>query len=508
MKQRMLSFWVMLIPVFSFSQGIQWANGLSWEQVRQKAKEENKYIFLDVYATWCGPCKLMDQDVYPLAEVGKVFNDKFISIRVQADRSTKDAEAIKSRYEDAEKINSDYKVGAFPTFLFFAPSGELVHRASGGFNVNKFISLANDALGQKGYIKQIELFKAGQYENLDLRQLAIAARYAGDASLAKAIATTYVQNLDAKELIKQDNLYFVFEFAEQEQDRKWAKEVCTPKIKSLSMEDLASTQAIRFLIYAAKDDSLAAKATDIWISKMTDSQLFNKDTLEYVRMFLHQSSDKSFQVLYKNARRVDKIMGKKDWTVDALSNVISNQEFGVPTFNPAWKAIKEGKNNKSLTDPDWNNLNYTIAKKYGSVYAEWLQFSPKISWYNLIGNKKEYITNLVAEMNRTGGWGFNGMVLNNSCMEVFLYGKNKKELQNAAAWMEMFFKRNPKEIKTNAVGLDTYAILLYKAGQVKESLQWEEKATQIDPNNSEIANNFAKMKNGLPIWPVGFDVVN
>ena len=41
----------------SENSGIQWAKGLAWQQIRQKAKKENKYIFVDCYATWCGPCR-------------------------------------------------------------------------------------------------------------------------------------------------------------------------------------------------------------------------------------------------------------------------------------------------------------------------------------------------------------------------------------------------------------------------------------------------------------------
>jgi thiol:disulfide interchange protein len=45
------------------SKGINFENNLSWEQVKEKAKAENKYIFVDCYATWCGPCKAMDKEV-------------------------------------------------------------------------------------------------------------------------------------------------------------------------------------------------------------------------------------------------------------------------------------------------------------------------------------------------------------------------------------------------------------------------------------------------------------
>ena len=43
---------------------------LTWEGVKQKAKNENKYIFIDAYTTWCGPCKYMSNYIFPQKEVG------------------------------------------------------------------------------------------------------------------------------------------------------------------------------------------------------------------------------------------------------------------------------------------------------------------------------------------------------------------------------------------------------------------------------------------------------
>src|SRR5437016_7533889 len=69
------------------SKGVQFEKNLNWQQVLAKAKAENKYIFLDCFATWCGPCKLMDKNVYPNDTVGNYFNQNFISVKVQMDET-------------------------------------------------------------------------------------------------------------------------------------------------------------------------------------------------------------------------------------------------------------------------------------------------------------------------------------------------------------------------------------------------------------------------------------
>ena len=38
-------------------QGIRFDKSMSWREVVEKATRENKYIYVDVMATWCGPCR-------------------------------------------------------------------------------------------------------------------------------------------------------------------------------------------------------------------------------------------------------------------------------------------------------------------------------------------------------------------------------------------------------------------------------------------------------------------
>jgi thioredoxin 1 len=94
---------------------------IGFEGVLKKAKSENKMVFMDVYAVWCGPCKLMDKTTFSDSLVAKKFNAEFISYKVNA-------EDVPGRV-----IVQKYMVNAYPTYLFFSPDGELVNRLEGVF---------------------------------------------------------------------------------------------------------------------------------------------------------------------------------------------------------------------------------------------------------------------------------------------------------------------------------------------------------------------------------------
>ena len=74
------------------------------------AKTENKYIFVDCFTTWCGPCTYMSNNIFPMEEVGNFYNDKFINVAMQFDSTINDAENIKARYADAVFIFKEYKI--------------------------------------------------------------------------------------------------------------------------------------------------------------------------------------------------------------------------------------------------------------------------------------------------------------------------------------------------------------------------------------------------------------
>lgn len=190
----------LLIPwpdAITKAQGIYFEHGLSWKEVQDKARKEHKYIFMDCVASTCGPCVYMWKNIFPQQEAGNFFNDRFISVKVQMDKTNNDTEEMKQWYEDAASLMKQYNVVGFPTFLFFSPEGKAIHRAGGGVaDLSSFLAMCKPALDtSRQYYRLIERY------NEDPEH--------ADPDLARTIANTAIAGIDVENFIKFRNIYLL-----------------------------------------------------------------------------------------------------------------------------------------------------------------------------------------------------------------------------------------------------------------------------------------------------------
>ena len=90
-----------------------------WEEIKKNAAQDNKFIMVDMTATWCYWCKVMEKKVFPDKKVGEYFNANFISSKLY------DTDPM------AENFSKKYNVNSFPTFLFFDSKGNLINKMEG-----------------------------------------------------------------------------------------------------------------------------------------------------------------------------------------------------------------------------------------------------------------------------------------------------------------------------------------------------------------------------------------
>lgn len=198
---RTLLFYVFLLAPFALAaQGIQFETG-NWSSVLAKAQKEKKLIYVDVYTTWCGPCKMLEKNIFPQKEAGDKYNALFVNYRLDAEKGEGIAFAKK------------YEVSGYPTNLFIDPENEkVVYRIMGapmevsGFNANADVALAEqkDPMTLQRY--EEEFAKGNRNPEFLKKYLQKAQRLSADND---AILDAYVATLNTKNLSDSDVFYLL-----------------------------------------------------------------------------------------------------------------------------------------------------------------------------------------------------------------------------------------------------------------------------------------------------------
>lgn len=124
MKKILILFITLLFVSFTstetkpYKKGIDFFKG-NYMEALDKARKENKPVFLDVYASWCGPCKKLKKSTFKDEEVGEYFNKNFICV------------AIDGETEEGKAILDKYKVRSYPTLIIADYEGNMRTKTTG-----------------------------------------------------------------------------------------------------------------------------------------------------------------------------------------------------------------------------------------------------------------------------------------------------------------------------------------------------------------------------------------
>lgn len=76
------------------------------------ARQSGKPVFLDFYTDWCGPCKVMDRDVFPDRQLADFFNSNFICLKINTEKG------------EGPALARLYNIEAYPTMIFLDKEGQ------------------------------------------------------------------------------------------------------------------------------------------------------------------------------------------------------------------------------------------------------------------------------------------------------------------------------------------------------------------------------------------------
>ncbi len=139
--KKTLSVLIVVCGIFYMYTAFDLAEEVEWtaysETALENAAENSKPAIMDVYADWCGPCRLMDSEVFTDPEILELSN-KFVMVRIDITR----------KIEGQEEIQKKYSIEGAPTVIFFDKNGKELPelRIESEVEVHEFKSHMNKAL--------------------------------------------------------------------------------------------------------------------------------------------------------------------------------------------------------------------------------------------------------------------------------------------------------------------------------------------------------------------------
>lgn len=97
-------------------------NWLAYDEGLVLAKKENKHVFIDFTAKWCGWCKKMEKEAFVDEVVVGLLSDHFIPVRVDGD-SKKVLDVDGYKISERNLTRNHYGVSGYPAFWFLKPDG-------------------------------------------------------------------------------------------------------------------------------------------------------------------------------------------------------------------------------------------------------------------------------------------------------------------------------------------------------------------------------------------------
>lgn len=91
------------------------------------AIKQGKLVFIDLYASWCPPCRMMEKQVFSRKDVGEFMDQRFVAAKYDTDKTT------------GRELLKKYGSGSIPLYLVFDTRGELLGRITGAADAETFM---------------------------------------------------------------------------------------------------------------------------------------------------------------------------------------------------------------------------------------------------------------------------------------------------------------------------------------------------------------------------------
>lgn len=105
--------------------------GQDYAQGRQQARAQNRPLLVHFHATWCGPCRQMEQSVLNTGEVLSEIHARCVAIKIDSDRQP--------------RLVEQFGVDSLPCDVFVSSDGKILSVNRGAVSVEQYKALISAA---------------------------------------------------------------------------------------------------------------------------------------------------------------------------------------------------------------------------------------------------------------------------------------------------------------------------------------------------------------------------
>ncbi len=241
-----------------------------WETIKAKARAENKLIFFDAYAVWCGPCKVMDRDVFTKEEVAGFFNEKFINAKFDMEKG------------EGINLKEQFNVTAYPTYMFINADEEVVHQIVGSMAAEKFLNHAGTALSDDNLMSLQNRYQSGNREAGFIKKYLKALQAANYGNEVGKVAQEFLSTQPKKNLSDPGNWRIFHDYIRKPMTKEFSHLVKNrQKFGELYTKDSVEAKIYQTYLYHAysyisynkesKTSSIDEKAFDNYLKNLKKS---------------------------------------------------------------------------------------------------------------------------------------------------------------------------------------------------------------------------------------------
>ncbi|MDE7073905.1 MAG: thioredoxin family protein [Odoribacter sp.] len=179
----------------SEAEGVRFMDNEPWENVLQKANEQNRWVFVDCYTSWCGPCKRLASEVFTQKEVGDFLNSRFVCVKYDVEKENGLAFARKYR---------EY-ITAFPTLLMIRPEdGNLMHRIVGFYPAENILQEVQNGIDGRTWQMMAKEYEAGKRDLPFVKEYLNSLATANEEKRYQEVVMGYIKSFPMDSLMNKE----------------------------------------------------------------------------------------------------------------------------------------------------------------------------------------------------------------------------------------------------------------------------------------------------------------